>query len=135
MKYAVSTFLLTLLFVLPDVSAANVTIQPGTWENLGSRKVNYKVDRDEILVTRRDGKFRRIRLEVERGSVNFHEVIVVFGDGSRQKVSVKNVIHEGNATRAIDLRGGKRVINKVIFVYDTKNYESKKAKVRLMGLH
>jgi hypothetical protein len=110
-------------------------VQIGTWEKLGSRKVNFKADRDEIVVTRRDGKFRKIKLEVEGGSVNFHECIVVFGDGKRQNVRMKKVIHEGQSTRVIDLQGGRRVIKKVIFVYDTHNYENKKAKVTLRGLH
>ena len=83
--------------------------QIGTWEKLGSRKVNFKTDRDEIMVTRRDGRFRKIKLEVDKGSVNFHECIVVFGDGKRQNVRMKKVIHEGQSTRVIDLQGGRRI--------------------------
>lgn len=133
MKYLCSLLFLTTVIWTTPVSCTTNTLQPG-WENLGSRNVNYGLDRDEIPVTRRDGKFSKIRLEVDRGSINMHECIVVFGDGTRQNVTLKKSFHKGSSTRIIDLKGGRRVIRKVIFTYDTKNYAGKKARIKLLGL-
>lgn len=129
---------LIVLLTIGGISQGCTTGQaayPGEWENLGSRKVNFGIDRDEITVTRREGTFSKIRLKVTRGSVNMHECIVVFGDGSRQRVALKNTFYPGSGSRVIDVKGGRRVIRKVILIYDTKNYANKKAKVTLLGMH
>ena len=134
MRNLISFFLLSAFSFALSACASSVTPAPGDWIRLGSKKVNFRLDRDEILVTARDGKFRKIRLEVSGASVNFHDITIVFGDGSRQKVNVRKTIHEGQSTRVIDLKGGRRVIRKVIFVYDTRNNENRKGKVTLYGM-
>ena len=73
--------MITLLFVLfwgsdPLIPSMNQSIgydiiiaQPGTWQHLGTRKVNRRLDRDIIPVTIRDGLFtkitKRVRNEAE----------------------------------------------------------------------
>ena len=104
------------------------------WEHLGTRKVDYKLDRDEIPVTIREGKFRKIKLTAHRGDINMHQCIVTFGDGTRQIVNMRKRINAGSSTRVIDLKGGSRVIKKVTFLYDTKGIKSKKGKIKLYGL-
>jgi hypothetical protein len=111
-------------------------INPPKWEKLGQRKVNYKLDRDEVLVTARDGRFNAVKLKVRKGGVNMHKMTIHFGDGTSQNVNMKNTIPAGGETRVVKLKGKKkRVIRKVVFWYDTKNLANKKAVVELWGKH
>lgn len=103
------------------------------WEFLGERKVAHGLDRDEIRVTAREGRFRQIQLRVRVAAVTFRDVKVHFGDGSVQDVELRRTIPAGGETRAIDLEGGNRVIEKVVFWYNTRPARRKQATVRLFG--
>ncbi len=135
MKSSFALLLVALTLSSTTSCATTSTNYPGEWEVLGTRTVNYGHDRDEILVTRRDGTFRKIKLEMERGVLNMHNCIVVFGDGTRQKIGLKKTFRQGEFSRTIDLRGGRRVVHKVILLYDTKNHTDRRAKVKLLGMH
>ena len=133
--------MITLLFVLfwgsnPLTLPFNQSIghniiiaQPGTWEHLGTRKVNRKMDRDIITVTIRDGFFTKIKIEVLDGSINMRQCIIEFGDGTKQIVEIRKTINANESTRNIDIAGNRRVIKQVEFIYDTKGIKLKKAKV------
>ena len=107
----------------------------GGWEKLGSKKVNYGLDRDEIIVTAAEGRFSKMKLKVKKSAVNMHKLIVHYGNGDSQNVQLKNTIRAGGESRVIDLNGGKRVIKKVVFWYDTKNLANRKAVVEVWGRH
>lgn len=118
-----------------------VQAQP-RWEKLGDRYVNHSVDRDEIKVTAKDGRFDAIKLRVTRRPVRFRDVKVHFGNGEVQDVEVRKRIPAGGETRVIALKGDqKRVIEKVVFWYDTAGKVRKKrrpvakAEVELWGRH
>ncbi len=108
---------------------------PPRWEKLGERKVNFAVDRDEILVTASEGRFTALKILVKKGAINLHKVVVHFGDGSEQEVETRDEIRAGGESRVINLEGNRRVIRKVVFVYDTKNFADKRAEVELWGRH
>ncbi|MCG6870996.1 MAG: hypothetical protein LJE84_01800 [Gammaproteobacteria bacterium] len=103
--------LLTLGVSLPAFAA------PGDWEMLGRRTVNMGVDRDEIVVGRRDGRFSRIKLVVRGFGIHLLDMKVVFGNGSVFDVPVNRFIPANGETRVIDLPGQRRVIRKVVLVY------------------
>ena len=113
---------------------SNDWINTSDWEHLGTRKVNYKNDRDEIPVTIRDGKFKRIKLTADKGDINIHQCIVTFADGTKQIINIRKRIKAGSSTRVIDIMRGSRVIRKVAFIYDTKGIKTKKGKIKLYGL-
>ena len=133
--------LLSFVLFLGNAGAAISTpaiegFTPPRWEKLGQRKVNYKIDRDEIMVTAREGRFSAVKLIVRKGAVNMHKMTIHFGDGTQQEVNLKNNIPAGGETRVIKLKGQKkRVIRKVVFWYDTKNLANKRATVELWGRH
>lgn len=103
------------------------------WEKLGSKKVNYGLDRDEINVTILEGRFTKLKLKIRSGGVNMHKVTVHFGNGQKQEVALRNNFRRGSESRVIDLEGGKRVIKKVVFWYDSKNVSRRRATVELWG--
>ncbi len=113
----------------------DTSIFPPKWEKLGQRKVDYKLDKDEIYVTAKEGRFTAIKLGVRKAAVNFHKVTVHYRNGSTQNIKIKNRIAPGNATRTINLDGNRRIVKKVVFWYDTKNSGYQKAVVELWGKH
>lgn len=124
--YLVAVLLFTLLSV--DLYA-----QRDNWVRLGSRKVNYTLDRDEIPVTYRDGAFESIRIVVTGGSMNMHKCIVHFENGGVQEIDLRHTFTRASSSRVIDLRGNKRFIEKVVFWYDTKNFSRGRATVTVFG--
>jgi hypothetical protein len=105
------------------------------WELLGTRKVNYGLDRDVINVTLRDGLFTAVKLKTLRGGINMHKMVIHFKNGEQQTVALKKNFRAGDSSRVIDLKGGKRVIQKVVFWYDTKNIKRRRGTVQLWGRH
>lgn len=115
----------------PITSEASIQ---GRWEMLGQRKVNRSLDRDEIIVTAREGAFRKAKLMVRKSPINMHRCVIHFRNGDTQEVAIRNNIPAGGETRVIDIEGNRRIITKVVFWYDTKGLQDK-AVVELWGRH
>jgi len=133
-----------LILVTPNLSSASPLPVPSSspsleldnnWEKLGQRRVNYGLDRDEILVTAREGSFTRLRLKVRRGGINLHRCVVHFRNGDTQSLNIRENIPAGGQTRVLDLQGNRRIITKVVFWYDTKNWSGRRAILELWGRH
>ena len=122
------------LVVTLACAASGAALQAGDWVLLGQRQVSDRADHDVIVVTGARGDFRRIKITVQRASVDFHRVTVYFGNGGKQEVEMRNTIRAGGETRAIDLEGADRVINRVEFWYDANTIRGRRAQVRLLGL-
>ncbi len=103
------------------------------WVVLGERQVSDRVDHDVIPVSGARGDFRRIKLTVQRASVDFHRVVVHFGNGGDQTVNLRNTIPAGGESRVIDLDGGDRVIRSIEFWYDANTMRGRHAQVRVFG--
>ena len=112
---------------------AQVDSIPPHWEQLGKRKVNYRLDRDEVFVTAREGRFRAVKLKIKNAPVNVHKAVIHYANGSKQEFKVRKVIPAGGSTRVIDIQGRKRIIKKVVFWYDTKGIARGKSVVELWG--
>lgn len=102
----------------PKPAAGKVDDDQG-WERLGVRKVDWKVDRDVIPVTAKEGTFKRIRIHVRDGAVHLMDLKVHFANGQTHDVQVRKLMGPGSNTRIIDLPGGARVIRKVTITYRT----------------
>lgn len=100
--------------LLVGMSAA----QAQAWERLGSRTVSDKMENDSVSGVG-EGRFSQIRLCVARRAVHFRDVDVVFGNGGKQDVKVRKRIGPGACTRAIDLKGNKRRVRRVVMRYET----------------
>ncbi len=105
------------------------------WDKLGQKKVDFRLDKDEIKVTIVQGLFTAIKLKVKDGPINLHKCVVHFKNGTKQNVNIRKNIPAGGETRVIQLDGaGKRVIKKVVLLYDSKRPRDK-ATVALWGKH
>jgi hypothetical protein len=107
--------------------------QSNDWVELGSAKVEGRVDHDEIWVTALRGDFTAIKLRVEDEGIEFDHVIVHYGNGRNEELEVRDFIKAGGETRAIDLSGNDRVIRKVDFYYKSNPETKRKGKVILYG--
>ncbi len=102
------------------------------WERLGTAHVDGNRDHDNITVGARDGRFRAIQLRVRGGAVEFERVVVHYGNGEPEEVVVRERIPDGGTTRAIDLRGDRRVIRSVELWYGRAGWR-RRPEVRLYG--
>ncbi len=105
------------------------------WEKLGSRKVDYGLDKDVIQVGAHEGAFTKLKIQVMGGALNMHKVVVEYGNGTKDELEVKQNFDKNSGTRVIDLEGNKRIIKDITFWYDTKNAAKGKATVIVFGKH
>jgi hypothetical protein len=90
------------------------------WVRLGDLHVRDRVDRDTLEVGVKKGRFEAIQIRVEGRAVQFHNVEVHFENGDVQDVPLRSVIRAGGRSRVIDLEGGKRAIDRIVFLYDAQ---------------
>ena len=105
------------------------------WVFLGQTTVNGQRDFDRIGIGRSEGRFESIQLRVAGGPVEFQRVVVRYANGTSEEVEIRNYIPAGGQTRAIDLRGGERVIESVEFRYSKASWSRRSLpRVSLYGL-
>lgn len=114
----------TILALAPSAHAA--------WKVLAVVKADKGLDREEVNV--RSGRgFKAIKLKADGADVEIKSLHVVYGSGEPDKLEVRRVLRAGRETLPIALKGGERVIRKVILWYATPERESRKAIVTVYG--
>ena len=116
---------LAIVFVVLALVGAGTTVSEavpeGKWKKIGSRTVTDRMDHDVIPVGAERGHWRAVKFVVKKRAVEFHDVQLVFGDGTRQEVRLRAVIQAGGESRVIDLVGDRRVIKRIEFTYDAQS--------------
>jgi len=105
------------------------------WEKLGQRKVNFKADKDEIGVGKYEGFFNALRLKVTRGSITMKKMVVHFHNGEEREVELRENFTDGSTSRVIDLPANIRLIDKVVFWYESSSVAGNKPIIELWGRH
>jgi hypothetical protein len=105
----------------------------GRWAFLGSRHVDGHHDHDVVHVGQHDGKFRAVQLRVTGGAVDFHRVVVHFGNGTSEEIAFRERIPDGGRTRPIDLPGDRRIIRSVELWYGKESWH-RLPKVEVYGI-
>ncbi|HTJ49846.1 MAG TPA: hypothetical protein VL443_10360 [Cyclobacteriaceae bacterium] len=127
-------YLTRITFVLALISLSMFThANAQEWVELGSRKVNFGLDKDVIEVSYTGGTFTAIKLEVTDGALNMHRCVVHFQNGTKQEVELRHNFAKGSESRVIDLNGNKRFIKKIDFWYDSKDLQFKRATLIAYG--
>jgi len=103
------------------------------WVFLGSRHVDGGHDHDVVQVGSRDGKFHAVQLRVTGGAVDFHRVIVHFGNGTSEEIAFRERIPDGGRTRPIELPGERRIIRNVELWYGKESWIHR-PKVEVFGI-
>lgn len=102
------------------------------WVELGSRSVADNTETD-VISARGDGRFSAIRLCVKRRAVAFKDLDVVYGNGRPDDLQIRRRIGPGQCTRAIDLKGNRRKINRIVMRYETIRDKGPQAIVTVYG--
>ncbi|HEX5060241.1 MAG TPA: hypothetical protein VFV99_12820 [Kofleriaceae bacterium] len=87
------------------------------WTLLGGQQVGGRKDRDTFNVSKYEGKFDEIQLNVLDSDLELLDLTVIFANGEKWSPKVKVSFKEGQRSRAIDLPGNDRVISKIELVY------------------
>lgn len=130
-KFVLTLFMLNAALIMSSFKASES--QRGRWEHLGSRTVNYSLDKDVIPVGAKEGVYTQLKLVVSGGSLNMHRMVVEYGNGERDEIELRHQFGRGSTSRVIDLRGNRRIIRSVHFWYDSKNLSRQRARISLFG--
>jgi len=108
--------------------------QDPEWVKIGEKKVNHKLDRDEIYVLKSNSRFSAIQFRVTRSQANIARCSVHFGKGKAKVVKLGQNIGEGGRSRVIRFGAfGPREVTKVVVWYDTQDESARKAVVEVWG--
>jgi hypothetical protein len=103
--------------VLGITFPASALFAQGTWELLGTRKVSFSRETDVIEVSRREGRFDAIRIEIDRGPLEMYDIRVGFANGESFSPATRINFGDGAQSRIIDLPGDSRTIDRIAFRY------------------
>ena len=123
----------TIFFIGLSSFQLSENVQKSNWVHLGSKKVNWGLEKDVIEVGKTEGSFTKLKIKVRGGDVNMRKMMVTYGNGNTENIAVKFHFKKGAESRVIDLKGEKRKIKKITFWYDTKNSSKRKATVHVAG--
>lgn len=131
---AVTAFaLLTSVTTLFAQSADKIDKTLDGWTLLGTRIVDYTLDRDVISIDATRNSFTSLKFIVKNGTLNMHKATVHYTNGDSHDIEFSEEISKYNDGRIIDLKGNSRSISKVTFWYDTKSMSDNKSVVELWG--
>ncbi len=130
MNFKILSLLFSAFFFLSFASHAQ---RGAKWERLGTRAVNYTLDKDDIHVGAKEGGFTKLKVVVTGGALNMHKMVVTYMNGETEEIELRHNFAKGSASRIIDLNGGTRLIKNIRFFYDTKNLAQSKAKVSVFA--
>jgi hypothetical protein len=102
----------------PPPEAALPPPEGAGWVELGCRRVSlFRTDRDIIELSRRDGRFRAIRLISREGDIEMLDLRVIYANGEPDNIPVRRLLVSGERTRPLDLRGRERTLDRIEMVY------------------
>ena len=103
------------------------------WTLLGTRAVDYTIDRDVVSLKETKNYITGLKFVVKNGTINMHKATVHFTNGDTQEIEFDDEVNKQNDGRLWDLKGNSRVIEKVTFWYDTVKESKDKAVVEVWG--
>ena len=87
------------------------------WDFLGYTQVDAGHDHGRIQIVRRDRVFRTIQLRVSGEAMFLDRVVMHFGNGTSQELTVSERISPGGKDYVIDLPGERRALESVELWY------------------
>jgi hypothetical protein len=115
-----------------SVGAAAVSAQ---WIDLGSREVKDRSEQDTWRLGKGKGTFRKLKIVVSVRAVKFHHMVVTYGNGHTEDIEIRSEIPPGGESRAIELKGLYRYVDKVDLWYEAFTAgRERRPRVTLYGL-
>ena len=103
------------------------------WKVMGDAQINRKSGTAQIDVGGEEGLAKRIKFEVRGTDVEFKKVTVSYENGDPEEIDIRDTVRRGGRTRAIDLKGGNRVIKKVLIAFKVDKDADRDARIILLG--
>jgi hypothetical protein len=123
------------LAMLALVACLTVSAAPRGSVFLGERVVDFHAQRDVIDVGNYDGWFHSLYFEVEKNNVEVFNLVIVYGDGQRERIDTRLIFDAGTRSRIIDLQGGKRRIKRIEFEFKTVgSWLEGRARIKVLGI-
>jgi hypothetical protein len=131
----IGTLLIVLIMLLqtPGIVAQKMDKLLDSWALLGTRSVDYTIDRDVIVLSASKVSITGLKFIVTDGTLNMRKATVHFVNGDTQDMTFDNQVNASNDGRLWDLKGNSRAIEKVTFWYDSKNEQKYKSVVEVWG--
>ncbi len=128
----------SIIFLISTLMLTGFGLAENAWAQqqvlLGERHVSDRTERDTIQVGKGHGAFTGFRIKATGSAVEFKRVVVHFENGSEQVFERNRLLGKGDKTRKIDLQGGARFIDKVVFHYEARSRGWKGAQIKLFGV-
>ncbi len=105
------------LFVGLCLVLVAATVGAEGWQRLGQKVVDYRTTPAVITVVGDPGTFAKLNLMVRESSLEIVNVKVYVADGQTFDVTLKQYVSPGRETKAIEIPGGPKAIQKVEFTY------------------
>ena len=123
---------LTVLALAPAPAAAADDADKD-WKVLGDAQIEKKGGTAEIKVGGEEGLVKRIKFEVRGTDVEFKKVTITYENGDPEQVDIRDKVRRGGKSRTMDLKGGNRVIKKVLIAFKLDKEADRDARIVLMG--
>ena len=104
----------------------------GGWRLIAERSIDFSRDRESIDVGD-DRKFHSLRVAVKGGPVEVGNLVVTFRDGSTFSPQVRSTFEEGTESRAIDLPGEARRIERIDLASRSTSKREGRATILIYG--
>lgn len=104
-----------------------------TWNELGCKNVGFLIDRDVVPVDSSEF-YRALRLRSNGLDIEMIELGVRFANGQKDSYRVNAIIRSGERSSPIDLRGERRRIVAIEFIYRSLGLSTRKTKLCVDGL-
>jgi hypothetical protein len=103
------------------------------WKVMGDAEISRKSGSTQIEVGGEEGLVKRIKFEVRGTDVEFKKITITYENGDPEEVEIRDTVRRGGKTRAIDLKGGNRVIKKVLIAFKVDKDADRNARIVLLG--
>ncbi len=125
--------LIVSVVVAAGILAWATTARAEGWRRLGQAYVDYHHNPVAVSLDSRAGTFSRIKLQVKENALEIRDIKVFTGRGDSFDVPVNKYLGAGKATKAIDVPGGPKAIEKVEVNYHDVSNDRMLPLVRILG--
>jgi hypothetical protein len=126
-------FIAIAMLALAPALARGADDEDKDWKVMGDAKIERKSGTAKIDVGTEEGLAKRIKFEVRGSDVEFKKVTVTYESGDPEEIDIRDTVRRGGKSRAIDLKGGNRVIKKVLIAFTADKDTDRNAAIILMG--
>ncbi|HOX81921.1 MAG TPA: hypothetical protein PLJ60_11805 [Chryseolinea sp.] len=132
-RILIAIFIATSVIAQTSISSAQAVMasaKTDSWTLIGSRTVDYLIDRDEISIE--PSVFNELKFTIKNGTLSMHKCTLHFADGSTKDIEFPDDV-KASTERTVDMKGSNLKLDKVIFWYDTDHKSDVKAVVEVWG--